>query len=45
MLTELVNFEEEITLISNTGVQFLDFGLTVNPRREMPGEFVVQESN
>lgn len=45
MLTELVNFEESVTLISNTGVQFLDFGLTFNPRKVMPGEFVVQESN
>ena len=45
MLMELVNFEESVTLISNTGVQFLDFGLRFDPRQEEDGGFVVQQSN
>lgn len=45
MLSKLVNFDETVTLIANSGVQFLDFGLKLDLRREMPGEFVTQESN
>jgi hypothetical protein len=45
MLSKLVNFEDKVTLIGNTGVQFLDFGLRLALRRELPGEFVPQESN
>lgn len=45
MLSKPVSFEDKVTLIMNTGVQFLDFGLKLELRRELPGEFVVQESN
>ena len=46
MLKELVNFEESVTLISNTGVQFMDFGLRLDPREiKVEGGFVVQQSN
>jgi len=44
MLSKLVNFEDKITLIMNTGVQFLDFGLTLELRKALPGEFIVQQS-
>ena len=45
MLSKPVSFEDKVTLIMNTGVQFLDFGLKLELRKELPGEFVVQESN
>jgi len=45
MLNKPVSFEDKVTLIMNTGVQFLDFGLKLELRKELPGEFVVQESN
>ncbi len=45
MLSRLVNFENKVTLIANSGVQFLDFGLSLALRKALPGEFVVQESN
>ncbi len=45
MLSKLVNFDKAVTLIANSGVQFLDFGLTLDLRREMSGEFVTRESN
>lgn len=44
MLAKLVRFENKVTLIANTGVQFLDFGLSLALRAAQPGEFVVQES-
>ncbi|WP_296810247.1 virulence factor SrfB, partial [Thiocapsa sp.] len=40
-----MNFETKVTLIADSGVQFLDFGLTLALRKALPGEFVVQESN
>lgn len=45
MLARLVNFENKVTLIANSGIQFLDFGLNLSLRKALPGEFVVQESN
>lgn len=45
MLSKLVNFENKVTLIANSGVQFLDFGLKLALRKALPGEFVIQESN
>lgn len=45
MLAKLVNFENKVTLIAGSGVQFLDFGLDLALRKALPGEFVVQESN
>lgn len=44
MLSELVKFSERATLIMRSGVQFMDFGLTLDLRKEPPGEFVVQAS-
>ncbi|MDF9393507.1 MULTISPECIES: virulence factor SrfB [Methylococcus] len=42
MLSELVEFAEKATLIMRSGVQFMDFGLTLDLRREPPGEFALQ---
>nr|WP_163501626.1 virulence factor SrfB [Halomonas socia] len=39
MLPDIIKFEEVATLISHSGVQFLDFGLILDPRREPAGEF------
>ncbi|MFZ1414659.1 MAG: virulence factor SrfB [Defluviicoccus sp.] len=44
MLAELVQFSEKVSLIMGSGIQFLDFGLTLDLRREAPGEFVAQSS-
>ena len=43
MLAKLVNFEDKVTLIMGTGVQLLDFGLKLELRKELPGEFILQE--
>lgn len=40
MLPELTNFEDTITLVSNTGIQFIDLGLNLQVNREPSGEFV-----
>lgn len=45
MLPELIRFEEEATVIMSTGVQFMDFGLTLDLKKEMPGLFVKTDSN
>ena len=45
MLSKLVKFEDKVTLIMNTGVQFLDFGLKLESRKILPGEFIPQESH
>jgi hypothetical protein len=42
MLARLERFEERVTLIMNSGVQFLDFGLTLDPRRDI-GSFILNE--
>ncbi|CCG42799.1 virulence factor SrfB [Magnetospirillum molischianum] len=39
MLAQLIEFGEDATLIMRTGVQFMDFGLTLDLRKEMPGQF------
>ncbi len=43
MIPELTKFEQQISLIMASGVQFLDFGLQLDPKKELPGEFVNQE--
>ncbi len=43
MIPELTKFEQKTTLIMATGVQFLDFGLTLDLRKELPGDFAEQE--
>ena len=45
MLPELIRFEEEATLIMRTGIQFLDFGLSLDLKKELPGFFVKSASN
>ena len=45
MLANLVNFEEKTTLIMQTGIQFMDFGVAMQPRKEPFGQFVLSESN
>lgn len=42
MLAELVTFSEKATLIMQSGVQFMDFGLTLDLRKEPDGEFAQQ---
>lgn len=44
MLSELVEFSENATLIMRSGIQFLDFGLSLDLRKEPPGEFALQSS-
>jgi hypothetical protein len=44
MLAELVKFAEKATLIMRSGIQCLDFGLKLDPRRQPPGEFAMQPS-
>ena len=39
MLVKLIRFEDEATLIMRSGVQFMDFGLSLDPRKEEPGQF------
>ena len=45
MLANLVNFEEKTTLIMQTGIQFMDFGVAMQPRKEPFGQFILSESN
>jgi hypothetical protein len=45
MLPRLVNFRDKVTLVMGTGVQFLDFGMEIPLRKELPGEFVPRETN
>ena len=44
MLAELVKFSEQAHLIMRSGIQFMDFGLTLDVRREPAGEFALQAS-
>jgi len=44
MLAKRMKFESKITLIERTGVQFLDFGLKLDIRKQPAGEFVLQDS-
>lgn len=45
MLKSLVSFEENTTLIMDSGVQCLDFGLTLDVKKIPIGEFLRSESN
>ena len=45
MLAKPIDFEHKVTLIADSGVQFLDFGLQLALRKEPAGEFIVQDSN
>lgn len=38
MLPEIVSFDRQITLVGDSGIQFMDFGL--NLKRQSAGEFV-----
>ncbi|MFT0211616.1 virulence factor SrfB [Pseudomonas sp. F1_0610] len=40
MLPELTQFEDTVTLVSNTGIQFMDFGLKLQANKEPSGQFV-----
>ena len=40
MLPEVTQFEDTVTLVSDTGIQFMDFALCLDPRKEPQGEFV-----
>ena len=39
MLPEVTQFEDTVTLVSDTGIQFMDFALRLDPRKEPAGEF------
>jgi hypothetical protein len=39
MLPEVTQFEDTVTLVSDTGIQFMDFALRLDARKEAPGEF------
>jgi hypothetical protein len=45
MLAKPIDFEHKVTLIADSGIQFLDFGLQLALRKEPAGEFIVQDSN
>ena len=45
MIPELTRFEQQVSLIMASGVQFLDFGLQLDPKKELSGEFVKQEGH
>lgn len=40
MLPEITQFEETVTLVSDTGIQFMDFALRLGPDGEQAGKFV-----
>ncbi|MFO1119623.1 MAG: virulence factor SrfB [Rhodospirillales bacterium] len=43
-LAELVKYSERAALIERSGIQFMDFGLKLNLKKEAPGEFALSES-
>lgn len=38
MLPEIVSYDRQVTLVADTGIQFMDFGFT--PGRQPAGEFI-----
>lgn len=40
MLAEITEFEKTVTLVSDTGIQFMDFALNIDERKEPAGDFV-----
>ena len=44
MLPDILSYEDKITLIMGSGVQFLDFAATLDVRRMAAGEFALQSS-
>ncbi|MFZ4833141.1 virulence factor SrfB [Rouxiella sp. Mn2063] len=45
MLANIIDYKEKITLIRDSGIQFLDFALKPVLRKELPGEFIRQSAN
>lgn len=45
MLATIADFKPNMTLIQNSGIQFLDFALTPEPDDDLPGSFVRQTAN
>lgn len=45
MMLATADFKPNMTLIQNSGIQFLDFALTPDPQDELPGKFVRQTAN
>ena len=45
MLAKPIDLEHKVTLIADSGIQFMDFGLNAALRKEPAGEFIRQESN
>src|SRR4051812_8683323 len=44
MLPKLVKFDDEITLVVRSGIQFVDFGLKLEPKKLGDGAFMRAES-
>ncbi|AHG22453.1 virulence factor SrfB [Chania multitudinisentens RB-25] len=45
MLATAVNYQQCVTLIANSGIQFLDFAVTLKMDAQPPGKFVRQTAN
>ena len=45
MILATADFKPNMTLIQNSGIQFLDFALTPDPENDLPGKFVRQTAN
>jgi hypothetical protein len=45
MMLATADFKPNMTLIQNSGIQFLDFALTPDPENDLPGKFVRQTAN
>ena len=45
MLATIADFKPNMTLVQNSGIQFLDFALTPDLNNDWPGKFVRQTAN
>lgn len=45
MLAKPMNDKDSVTLIRDSGIQLLDFAITLEPRKALPGEFVCREGS
>ena len=43
MLAKLSKFENQVTLIAGTGIQFIDFGFCADPKKIPEGNFLQGE--
>ena len=45
MLAPLTDFNQKVSLIQDSGIQFLDFAISAQPDADMPGKFVRKTAN